>query len=259
MSLHQEIADRLWQAHLDSSPIDSIALGNPDLGLDNAYTIQGLLNAKREAAGAIISGRKLGVTAEGGMKMFGITEPVHGTLYASGMVPNGATLAVGGQVLQPKIESEVGFIMGADVSAKPASMMALMDAVEAIVPCYELPGSRIDGWPKKIEDMVSDAAGFSHYMLGEGRAAPGDLDLSKMAVTVSKNGEVISEGSGAECLGDPFNGLMWLIEKLEARGIALRKGDLVLTGALGGIIPAAAGERFETQFEGLGSVNVNFV
>ena len=78
MSLHQEIADRLWQAHLDSSPIDSIALGNPDLGLDNAYTIQGLLNAKREAAGAIISGRKLGVTAEGGMKMFGITEPVHG-------------------------------------------------------------------------------------------------------------------------------------------------------------------------------------
>ena len=101
MSQYNEIADQLWQATVSGKTTDSIALANPDLGLDGAYAVQALMVAKREAAGAVRTGRKLGVTAAGGMKMFGISEPVHGVLFGTGAVPNGGAVAIGGQMLQP--------------------------------------------------------------------------------------------------------------------------------------------------------------
>ena len=259
MSHYNEIADQLWQATVSGQTTESIALANPDLGLDGAYTVQALMVAKREAAGAVRTGRKLGVTAAGGMKMFGISEPVHGVLFGTGALPNGGAVAIGGQTLQPKLETEMGFIMGQDIDTIPASPDALAEAVEAAVPCYEIAGSRIDGWPKGIEDLVADSCGFCAYVIGEGRAKPSALDLASIQISIAKNGEHHGDGTGAECMGNPLNALMWLVEKLVDKGEGLKAGDLVLTGALGGMIPVEAGQSWTSTFDGLGSVSVSFV
>ena len=259
MTNHSEIADQLWRATVNGETISSIATAHPGLGLDGAYAIQALMVEKREAAGAVRTGRKLGVTAAGGMKMFNITEPVHGVLFGTGAVPNGGAIAIGGQVLQPRLETELGFIMAKDVTAVPSSLDLLADAVAAAVPCYEVAGSRIDGWPKAIEDLVADSCVFAAYVIGEGRAKPTTLDLESLAISISKNGEHLADGTGAECMGSPLNALMWLVDKLVARGEGLKAGDLVLTGALGGMVSVEAGDSYTSTFDGLGSVSVQFV
>jgi 2-keto-4-pentenoate hydratase len=41
-------------------------------------------------------------------------------------------------------------------------------------------------------------------------------------------------------------------------GTPLRAGDLVLSGALGPVVPAAPGAAYEARISGLGSVRVRF-
>jgi 2-keto-4-pentenoate hydratase len=52
-------------------------------------------------------------------------------------------------------------------------------------------------------------------------------------MVVEKNGEPVSFGAGAACLGNPLNALLWLARKMVETGRPLEGGELVLSGALG--------------------------
>jgi len=78
-------------------------------------------------------------------------------------------------------------------------------------------------------------------------------------MTLTKNGEVASTGSGAACMDNPLNAALWLAQKMAAQGNPLRKGEVLLSGALGPMVPISQGDKIEASIDGLGSVKLEIV
>jgi 2-keto-4-pentenoate hydratase len=84
------------------------------------------------------------------------------------------------------------------------------------------------------------------------------LDLRLLGVLLSRNGTPIDSGAGAAALGHPAACLSWLANTLAGFGERLRRGDVVLAGALTRMVPARPGDRFAAEFAHLGTVSVRF-
>ena len=77
-------------------------------------------------------------------------------------------------------------------------------------------------------------------------------------MTVTRNGDVQTEGSGAAVLGNPLDVMAWLADELPRFGRRLQAGDMVTTGVTTGVFEAVAGDVLEAEFDGVGSVASSF-
>ncbi len=84
------------------------------------------------------------------------------------------------------------------------------------------------------------------------------VDLRLCGMALEKNGEGVSFGAGAACLGHPLHALGWLAAKMAAVDRPLQPGDIVLSGALGAMAAVGPGDDVEARIEGLGTVKVRF-
>ena len=70
---------------------------------------------------------------------------------------------------------------------------------------------------------------------------PAHVDFEGCHMVVHKNGQPLSEGYGRAALGSPLICVAWLANTFGERGIALKAGDIVLSGSLVPLEPVAAG------------------
>lgn len=209
-------------------------------------------------AGRKIIGRKIGLTAEAVQKQLGVDQPDFGVLFDDMQIADGGALNAA-RVLQPKAEAEVALIMGRDLNKADASADDVAAAADCAVAAIEIVDSRIAGWDISIVDTVADNASSGMFALGGRPRRLRDIDdLRAVRMQLTANGEVVSEGLGAACLGHPVNAVVWLANELARRGAPVRAGDLILSGSLGPLVPAAAHTRYEATLDGLGSVRVGF-
>ncbi len=72
------------------------------------------------------------------------------------------------------------------------------------------------------------------------------------------NGELVSEGTSAACLGDLLEALAWLARTEREYGHPLRAGQVVLSGGLGPRVPAPPGTTIRAELSTLGAVAATF-
>ena len=134
-----------------------------------------------------------------------------------------------------------------------------MAATQSIAPCFEIVDSRIADWQIGIVDTVADNASCGVFVIGDARADAGAHDLPALHVTVTKNGQPLSEGYGAAVQGSPAEAVAWLANTLGEYGVTLDAGDIILSGSLVPLAPAVAGDVFEMVLHGIGGCTARFV
>lgn len=253
-------ARRLGDAVRTGTPCAPVRdlLGRDDVDL--AYAVQQALVAERVAAGAIVTGRKIGLTSPAVQRQLGVDRPDFGVLFADTAWPEADA---GGAVdvtrfLQPRIEAEVAFVLGTDLDDADATSASVRDAVDQVVAALEIVDSRVAGWDVSLADTVADNASGGGYVLGARRVPLDEVEPAAVGMTMTVDGQVVSTGSGADCLGDPLAALAWLARTAAVLGDPLRAGDLVLSGALGPMSPVAPGARVRAEITGLGTVRTVF-
>jgi 2-oxopent-4-enoate hydratase len=251
------LAEALAVAERDRTPIPPLTDGHPDLTVDDAYAIQSLNIDRRVADGRLVRGRKVGLTSAPMQRLLGVDEPDFGVLLDDMFVEDGDEIPME-QLLQPRAEAEVAFVMGKDLTGPGVTTSNALAAIEGALPALEIVDSRIADWKIKLADTIADNASSGRVVIG-GRLTPvTELDLRLVGVVVSRNGRVIDTGAGAAALGNPARCVAWLANKLATFGDGLRAGDVVIPGALHRMVPVEPGDVFRAEFDHLGAVTVRF-
>lgn len=254
-----QLGDELYEALCQQKTLTPFTDREPDIEIDDSYHISLRMVNRRVEAGEKIVGKKIGVTSKAVQDMLGVFQPDFGFLTDKMEFPNGADISVAEHLIQPRAEAEIGFRLKKDLVGPGVTEQDVLDATECIIPCFEIVDSRINDWKIKIEDTIADNASCGVYVLGEATADPRDFDLSKLKITVKKNGEFLSEGLGEAVQGNPLTAVAWLANTLGKYDIPFKAGEVILSGSLVPLEPVVAGDKMELELEGIGSCSVNFV
>lgn len=253
----RQAADRLVGAAISGQPIDPPRdlLDTDDIDL--AYAIQAEQTRRRISGGVSVIGRKIGLTSAAVQQQLGVDQPDFGVLFddmdvtAEPQVPSD-------RLLQPKAEAEVAFVLKSDLTDEGCDHESVSAAVDYAVAALEIVDSRIRDWDITIADTIADNASSGMFVLADRRLTLDEFNPTEVIMEMHVNEELASQGSGHACLGGPINALVWLARTAVQYGNPLRAGQIVLSGALGPMVPAPPGTDVRADLGPLGVVSATF-
>lgn len=258
-TLIQALGDELFDALRQRRTLAPLTSRHGGITVDDAYRVSLRFLARREAMGERVVGKKIGVTSKPVQEMLGVFQPDFGFLTDAMHLPDGATVSLRqAGLIQPRAEGEIAFMLKADLQGPGVTKEDVLAATDWVAPCFEIVDSRIDNWKIKIQDTVADNASCGVFVVGTRRTDPAALDLAAASMQMWKNGAPAGAGLGAAVQGHPAEAVAWLANTLGAWGIPFKAGELILSGSLAPLVPAAAGDCFTMQIEGLDGCSVAF-
>ena len=257
----ETIAAQIRQAESTGQPIAPITeqlFERPDdASLDVAYQVQQLNTEFHKSAGRVVSGRKIGLTSSAVQKQLGVDQPDFGMLWTDTEYQQGEEIPFS-RVLQPKIECEIALILKSPLDMPQPGLGDVIQAVDFVLPALEIAGSRIADWKISIYDTIADNASSGVYVLGGPPRKLDGLDLQTCGMVIERDGQPVSTGCGAACLGHPLHAAVWLAKQMVERNDPMQAGEVILTGALGPMVNVNPGDVFRASINGLGTVTAAF-
>ncbi|WP_063040093.1 2-keto-4-pentenoate hydratase [Nocardia pseudovaccinii] len=250
-------AARLIRAAANRQPCAPVRdlIGSTDVGA--AYAVQERLTAARLAVGAVMVGRKIGLTSPAVQAQLGVDRPDFGVLFADMQCSEEQVVAMD-RLLQPKVEAEIAFVLDRDLDDGPLDIESVGRAVAYVAPALEIVDSRIAGWDITYGDTVADNASSGLFVIGSARRDLNEFRPVDVTMSMRIDGREVSTGTGSACLGDPLEALRWLARTAREFGDPLRAGQIILSGALGPMAPVVAGDHVIAEISGLGAVQARF-
>ena len=227
------------------------------LTVSAAYDLQDRVRHALVGRGERVVGWKAGFTSRATQQMFNTDAPVCGFLLGSGVYASGAEVPVS-RFVGLAVEAEVALVMGRSLAGPGVTPPQALLAVEGAVPALELVDFRYAGKLTAV-DAIADGVLASAIVLGAPLTNVVHIDLTLEGLVYEMNGAMVATNTAAEVLGNPINSLAWIANHLGARGLALRAGDVVMTGSVSLVLRPKAGDAVSARFTRLGVVSARFV
>lgn len=250
-----ESAELLWTEAREGRWFPEALRGK--LTLDEALRLQLAVRDRKLAAGAKQAGWKVGLTSQRVRDRYGTDARPFGHIMAGDVYPSGAEIPLA-DFSGAAIEPELCFLFGQRLAGPGATPASARAAVAGVAAGFELNQNRAQGvtdFPLTVADNLSQWG----LMTGDELAPlPPDVDLGLLEVVLRRNGEEAARTLGnADTIDDHFLSLSILANTLAGHGEAVEAGSRVITGSFAKF-EVAAGERWEAEFSGIGSIAVSF-
>lgn len=253
----QTAARALYDAEMSRTVIPQLSITYPAIELVDAYDIQRRWAELHMEKGARVIGHKIGLTSRAMQLASKIEEPDYGHLLDPMMFRDGQKIPAN-RFIKPRLEVELAFVMGEDLSGPNAQIYDVMRATEIVIPALEIIDYRTLT-PRAITDTIADNAASGGIIVGGRSVRPFDVDIRWVGATLSKNGVIEESGVSAAIMGHPAAGVAWLANKLAAVGEKLRKGQIILGGSFTRPVDIAVGDVIHADYGPLGAIGVAFV
>jgi len=244
------VAELFFAAQKTRTHFPDILKINPALDDAFLYDVQRRFIALQIAGGSSIGGYKGGFIPQA---------PIGGVLFAQGIL-HGSPVLDSGEFQGLLVEAEIAFQLCRELTTPLADIQALKAATCQIFPAIELPdaalpqlGALIKDFPHLRRLLIPTNMAASHLLLGAGRE-PANLDLNRLDVKVTFNGEAIGFRDGTKSTDDIWARVLWLINDfIIANGYTITPRHVIIPGALTGLHPGTPG-TYEVDYGALGKI-----
>jgi len=247
--------DHYYDLYQAVKPVPLLTQSETGFSYEDAYTFQEKFALRFEQAGDELVGYKVGLT--GVQRPFGATEPVYGRLFNSMLRENNDHIYLL-DFVKAMVEIEIAFIFDDDV-AYPITLKNLQASVDKVAPAVELPDLLFADMQKlSWSDLIAVDVAPRRVIIGKGMNLDEVGDVNTITAVAKHEGQIVSQGAATNVMGNQWAALLFLVEKLNSRGYQVKKGDIVITGAMNTMFPAARG-TYEVDYGKLGMIKFKVI
>ncbi|MHC9512076.1 2-keto-4-pentenoate hydratase [Kangiella sp. M94] len=198
-----------------------------------------------------VIGYKAGLTSEAGQKKFNVSEPVAGAIFQEGLAFDRHAYLLSNHT-NLMLETEIGFILNQNIT-QLVTAEQLPAMIKSVVPVIELPDLRFEN-PDNISGhgLIVNNVASNKVLVGK-PVNVNTLDINQINTILTRNGKTVIKGKATDAMGDQWQALAWLINRSLKTGYPVSEGNLLITGALGPMIPAERGQ-YDADFGQLGKL-----
>jgi 2-keto-4-pentenoate hydratase len=215
-----------------------------------------MLELRRSALadGARPLGWKLGFGTPAAFEQLGTARPLVGFLTDRGLLPDGATVAIGDWTT-PTFEPEIAVHLARDLGGG-ASDEEAREAIGGLSAAIELVD--IDPPPTDPEAILAGNIFHRHFVLGP--VDHGRTTADGVTGRLVRDGEEVARTDDPQAMTGELGAVVRMAaDDLAAAGETLRAGEVIITGSVVPAIAVESGEHVITADLGpLGSVSVTF-
>lgn len=210
---------------------------------------------RRVAAGEKPLGWKVGFGAPAAMERLSIKAPLVGFLTDRALLASGAVVSLSGWT-KPAAEAEIAIHMGQDLPGG-ASRTATRRAVAGLGPAIEI--ADVDSPPDDVERILAGNIYQRHVILGPCDTSRAGCVMKGLTCRIARGGSEPANITDPQAMTGELVGIVrHVADLLEACGVRLRAGQVIITGSITAPLWVEPGEALTFTLDPVGSVTVRF-
>ena len=270
LELLRHLAEISLEGERGNHEIMQFYLEHPELDIHDGYRGQALRLEMMKEEGHKWVGCKLGGTSLAKIKQVAseLTSgeyvappaPTVGQLMDYMEIHDGEDLVLS-EYIHPKLEAELAFVLGKELHGPNVQAPDVMMATAYVTPAFEIIDSRFKDFKMGGKaDAIIDNLSSRAFKLGRVRKSPFEVDMIGMGVRTSFNGEFTGYSAAGAVMGHPARAVASLCKTLyEEMNTGLPAGSIILTGAICASHVLKKGDRVISDYEGLGSIQIDVI